>query len=78
MQKVPLKKIRNYFDKIEFTDDVIQLDKCTTITNLDKFYKSHISIFDSELKQNKKVLYPYYLRLLKLYYLYTNGRYNKV
>lgn len=74
MQKIPLKKIRSYFDKIEFTDDVIQLDDCTTITDLNKFYESHTRIFDSELKQDKRVLYPYYLRLLKLYYLYTNGK----
>jgi hypothetical protein len=74
MQKVPLKKIKSYFDKIVFTDDVIQLDKCTTITNLDKFYKSHISIFEEKNKVNKSILMPYYMRLLKLYYLYTDGK----
>ena len=74
MQKVPLKKIKRYFDKIVFTDDVIQLDKCTTITNLDKFYKSHISIFEEKNKVNKSILMPYYMRLLKLYYLYTDGK----
>jgi hypothetical protein len=74
MQKVPLKKIKSYFDKIVFTDDVIQLDKCTTITNLDKFYKSHISIFEEKNKVNKSILMPYYMRLLKFYYLYTDGK----
>lgn len=73
MRKVPLKIIKEYFDKIEFTDDVVKLDQCTTITNLEKFYKSHIEPFSSK-QQNKRVLYPYYIRLLKLYYLYTDGK----
>ena len=74
MKEIPLKKIRSYFDKIQFTDDIIELDECTTITDLKKFYESHTRVFDSELKHDKRILFPYYLRLLKLYYLYTNGK----
>ncbi len=73
MQKVPLRVIKNYFDKIEFTDDIVKLDECTTITNLKKFYKSHLTPFTTK-EHNKKLLFPYYLRLLKLYHIYTNGK----
>ena len=69
MVKVRLDVIEKYFENIEFTDDHLQLDQATVITNIKKFYETHLKI----LKANKgdKTLMPYYYRLLKLYYIYN-------
>ena len=70
MKRVPLKEIENYFKDVEFTDDHIQIDKCTTVTNIEKFYNTHLET----LKKNSgnKLFMPFYMRLLKLYYFYKN------
>jgi len=71
MKMVSLKEIENYFKQVEFTDDHLQLDQCSTITNLEKFYNSHLQA----LKKNSgdKRFMPYYMRLLKFYYIYKNS-----
>ena len=68
MVKVPLTVIENYFKDIDFTDDHLQLDQCTLVTNIKTFYESHLEV----LKKNSKtkLVYPFYARLLKLYYIY--------
>ena len=67
---IKLSVIEEYFKNIEFTDDHLQLDECTTVTNIQKFYEEHLSI----LKQNTgdKRYMPFYYRLLKLYKIYTS------
>lgn len=70
MIKVPLTVIEEYFKDMDFTDDHIELDECTTVTNIKEFYESHLTI----LKANtgNKIVMPYYQRLLKLYNIYKN------
>ncbi len=68
MKTVPLEVIEKYFKDVEFTDDHIELDQCTTITNIKKFYESHLSILKANSGKNHVM--SYYLRLLKLYYIY--------
>ncbi|MBW2998464.1 hypothetical protein KY321_02900 [Candidatus Woesearchaeota archaeon] len=70
MKQVPLAVIEEYFKDVEFTDDHIELDQCTTITNIKKFYESHLSILKAN--SGKKNVMPYYKRLLKLYYFYKS------
>ena len=70
MKKVPLTVIEEYFKSVEFTDDHIELDECSTITNIQKFYESHLSILKAN--SGKKIVMPYYNRILKLYYIYKN------
>ena len=70
MKQVPLTVIEEYFKDVEFTDDHIELDQCTTITNIKNFYESHLSILKAN--SGKKSVMSYYLRLLKLYYIYKN------
>lgn len=71
MGEVHINEIKRFFEGIEFTDDILQLDQCTTITNLKKFYESHIRVFEN-YEGDKKNLLPYYNRLLKLYYIYNS------
>lgn len=71
MKRVTLKEIENYFKDVEFTDDHIQIDQCTIVTNIEKFYNTHLET----LKKNSgnKLFMPFYMRLLKLYYFYKNS-----
>lgn len=63
---VAVSVIEQYFKSIEFTDDVIELDQCTTITNIKQFVESHLAILNAKGGR----LRPYYDRLLKLYQIY--------
>lgn len=62
-------KIKDFFNNTELTDDIIDLDGCTVITNLTTFVNSHIKALESN--PNNKTFMPYYDRLLKLYKLYN-------
>ena len=60
-----LDEIENYFETYNFIGENIRVDECTTVTDLKKFVRSHISI----LRKNKgnKLYMPYYDRLYKVY-----------
>ena len=70
LKNIPFKVIDDYFNSIELTDDVVELDECTTIINLSQFVESHTAILKAN--SGKKIAMPYYHRLLKLYHLYQS------
>ena len=70
--KSKFKKMCEFFETLEMTDDIVELDQCTTILNLKAFVDSHLSV----LKNNSgnKLFHPYYIRLEKLYDKYQNEK----
>lgn len=63
---IPVSVIQEFFEKQEFTDDIIELDQCTTIFNIELFVESHLAILNAKCGKIR----PYYDRLLKLYQIY--------
>ena len=57
--------IETFFDDYKFDENVLKLNQYETITNLEEFVKTNITL----LRANKgKIIYkPYYDRLLKVY-----------
>lgn len=68
MKQVSLTVIEEYFKDVEFTDDHLELDQCTTVTNIKAFYESHLTLLKAN--SGNKLVMPYYQRLLKLYNIY--------
>tara|TARA_R110000850_G_scaffold233089_1_gene358036 strand:- start:147 stop:317 length:171 start_codon:yes stop_codon:yes gene_type:complete len=50
-----LDEIEKYFETYNFIGENIIVDECTTVTDLKKFVRSHISILRK--KQRKQALY---------------------
>ena len=66
-REITLQEMEEFFKSYEFTDDIIELNQCTTVTNIKTLVTTHIAA----LKANtgNKTLMPYYNRLLTIYKL---------
>lgn len=64
--RVPLKTLKSFFLKYKGNQE-IRLDQCTVIKNISTFTESHFLAL--EANSGKKVMLPYYDRLVKLYNL---------
>lgn len=62
---VTLKTIKAFFDEYEFTKDVLILNQCTKITDLEKYVRVNIKMLESN--SGKKVYLPYFERLKTIY-----------
>jgi hypothetical protein len=68
MEEPLIEVIEDFFKDIEFTDDVIEFDVCSTIFDIKKFYETNLMMAKSNNKESLKK--PYYDRILKLYHIY--------
>tara|TARA_R110000772_G_scaffold35637_5_gene85820 strand:+ start:336 stop:536 length:201 start_codon:yes stop_codon:yes gene_type:complete len=60
-----LKQLKAFFETYEFKDEEIQLNKASKILNQKNFVESHIKVL--EANTGKKLMMPYYARLLAFY-----------
>ena len=67
--------LKNWGEGRDFGDEPLDLDVCSTIYNRKKFFESHIAVLEAgKDRDNKKVLIPYYHRLLQFYDLVENEK----
>ena len=62
---VNLKTIKAFFEDYKFDDNVLILNQCTKITDLEKYVTFNVKILKSN--SGKKVYLPYFNRLKNVY-----------
>ena len=60
-----LETIKTFFDNYKFDKNVLVLDQCTKILNVEKYVKTNIKLLESN--SGNKLFLPYFLRLEKVY-----------
>ena len=65
---ITVEEMEAFFKDVDFTDDIIQLNECTTVINLKKFVTSHLNAL--KVNSGKPIFLPYYERLVQVYKLY--------
>lgn len=69
---IKLKELEWFAETTEFTDEPVRLSQCEVITNQKQFVESHLAVLKAN--SGKKLVMPYYIRLVKFYKIITNGR----
>ena len=69
---VTLKTIKAFFSEYKFTKDVLILNKCTNIKDLEKYVIANIKIL--ECNSGNKVYLPYFDRLKQVYTLINKNK----
>lgn len=57
-------ELKDFFENKDITQEQVKLNNCSTIIDLNKFIKSHLTIVKAQ--NGKQVYYPYYQRLVQL------------
>lgn len=69
---IKFEEIDKFFKNYEFTDDVIELNQCTTILDIKQMVNSHLEIIrnnQGKTVDQRRPLMPYYERLVQVYKL---------
>lgn len=67
MAQIRLKELEEFVENTKFSNEPLRLDTCTVIENRKNFAKSHLQVLKAN--SGKKLVMPYYVRLVKFYKL---------
>lgn len=72
MKKVNIKVLEKFFDETDLPNTDIRLNQCSVIKDPKVFVESHLSVLRAN--SGKKLVMPYYERLLKFYYIIKDNK----